>query len=167
MGRKAAARKAHPGLLDSLAGTVLAVSPERPFYQVLEAQIGTEYGAKKLNGEVSESENKYRLFQSYGGTEKDSLTYGQAARWLLYLKVLTTPLPNQKERVSPLLGRLVGKIGLFLARGNTLAETLLLNLVLLKDGQELWAPPCPYWELDQPRSGERTEIPLPTTKPPC
>ena len=32
--------------------------PERPFYQVLEAQIGTEYGAKKLNGEISESEHK-------------------------------------------------------------------------------------------------------------
>ena len=42
-----------------------------------------------------------------------------------------------------------------------MAETLLLNLVLLKDGQELWAPPCPCWELDQPRCEERTEIPLP------
>ena len=136
--------------------------PERPFYQVLEAQIGTEYGAKKLNGEVSESENKYRLFQSYGGTEKDSLTYGQAARWLLYLNGFDDTSAKPKGKGLPSVGAgWLGKIGLFLARGNTLAETLLLNLVLLKDGQEMWAPPCPYWELDQPRSGERTEIPLP------
>ena len=136
--------------------------PERPFYQVLEAQIGTEYGAKKLNGEVSESENKYRLFQSYGGTEKNFLTYGQAARWLLYLNGFDDTSAKPKGKGLPSVGAgWLGKIGLFLARGNTLAETLLLNLVLLKDGQELWEPPRPYWELDQPRSGERTEIPLP------
>ena len=136
--------------------------PERPFYQVLEAQIGTEYGAKKLNGEISESENKYRLFQSYSGTEKDSLTYSQAARWLLYLNSFDDTSSKPKGKGLPSVGAgWLGRIGLFLARGNTLAETLLLNLVLLKDGQELWAPPRPYWELDQPRSGERTEIPLP------
>ena len=79
--------------------------PERPFYQVLEAQIGTEYGAKKLNGEVSESENKYRLFQSYGGTRKrfPHLRSSRPDGFSISM-VLTTPLPNQKERVSPLLG---------------------------------------------------------------
>lgn len=136
--------------------------PERPFYQVLEAQIGTEYRAEKLNGEISESENKYRLFQSYSGTKKDSLTYSQAARWLLYLNGFDDSSSKPKKKGLPKIGvSWLGKIGLFLARGNTLAETLLLNLVLLKDGQELWAPPRPYWELNQPRSGERTEIPLP------
>jgi CRISPR system Cascade subunit CasA len=136
--------------------------PERPFYQVAEAQIGTEYGAKKLNGEISESENKYRLFQSYGGAKKDSLTYSQAARWLLYLNGFDDTSAKPKGKGLPSVGAgWLGKIGLFLARGNTLAETLLLNLVLLKDGQELWSPPCPYWELNHPRSGERTEIPLP------
>ena len=45
--------------------------PERPFYQVNEAQIGTEYGAEKLNGEISISKHKDRLFLSYSGTEKD------------------------------------------------------------------------------------------------
>ena len=38
--------------------------PERPFFQVPEAAIGTEYSAPKLNGEVSESSNKIRLFSS-------------------------------------------------------------------------------------------------------
>lgn len=32
--------------------------PERPFWQVPEAKIGSPFGAKKLNGEVFESENK-------------------------------------------------------------------------------------------------------------
>lgn len=123
--------------------------PERPFYQVAEAQIGTEYGAEKLNGEISESENKCRLFQSYGGAEKDSLTYSQAARWLLYLNGFDDTSSKPKGKGLPSVGAgWLGKIGLFLARGSTLAETLLLNLVLLKNGQELWSPPCPYWELD-------------------
>ena len=136
--------------------------PERPFYQVNEAQIGTEYGAEKLNGEISISKHKDRLFLSYSGTEKDYLAYGQAARWLLYLNGFDDSSSKPKKEGLPKVGvGWLGKIGLFLARGNTLAETLLLNLVLLKDGQELWAPPRPYWELDQPRSGERTEIPLP------
>ena len=136
--------------------------PERPFGQVKEAQAGTEYGAKKLNGEISESENKYRLFQSYTGTDKDSLTYGQAARWLLYINGFDDTSSKPKGKGMPSVGAgWLGKIGLILAQGETLAETLLLNLILLKDGQELWGPPCPYWELDQPRRGERTEIPQP------
>ena len=136
--------------------------PERPFYQVNEAQIGTEYGAKKLNGEISESENKYRLFQSYAGRKKNSLTYRQAARWLLYLNGFDDTSSKPKGKNLPSVGAgWLGKLGLLLAQGKTLAETLLLNLTLLKDGRELWDPPHPYWESDQPRTGERTEIPQP------
>ena len=128
--------------------------PERPFYQVNEAQIGTEYGAKKLNGEISESENKYRLFQSYAGRKKDSLTYRQAARWLLYLNGFDDTSSKPKGKNLPSVGAgWLGKLGLLLAQGKTLAETLLLNLTLLKDGRELWDPPHPYWESDQPRTG--------------
>ena len=36
--------------------------PERPFWQAPAAKIGTEYSAAKLNGEMSESSNKNRLF---------------------------------------------------------------------------------------------------------
>ena len=49
--------------------------PEWPFWQVPEAAIGTEYGAAKLNGEMSESSNKIRLFQPLcrGGQNRDDL----------------------------------------------------------------------------------------------
>ena len=43
---------------------------------------GTEYGASKLNGEISESGNKTRIFSAYSGEQKSHLTYAQAARWL-------------------------------------------------------------------------------------
>lgn len=59
--------------------------PERPFGQVAGLACGTQYGASKLNGEISESGNKVRLFSSYFGEEKTALSYAQAARWLLYL----------------------------------------------------------------------------------
>lgn len=46
--------------------------PQRPFWQVPEAKIGTEYTSAKLNGELSESGNKLRLFPSYSGTGKNA-----------------------------------------------------------------------------------------------
>lgn len=57
--------------------------PTHPFWQVPQAKIGTEYGAAKLNGEMSESSNKLRLFPLYAGQSKEQLSYPQAARWLL------------------------------------------------------------------------------------
>ena len=54
--------------------------PERPFWQVPEAKIGSPFGAKKLNGEVFESENKSSLFSACAGTGKESMDYPQAAR---------------------------------------------------------------------------------------
>lgn len=43
---------------------------KRPFYQVPQAKIGTEYSSAKLNGEISESGNKKRLFPTITGEEK-------------------------------------------------------------------------------------------------
>ena len=59
--------------------------PERPFYQTEAAKIGTEYTASKLNGAVSESGNKIRLFCGCTGVQKSELSYSEAARWLLYV----------------------------------------------------------------------------------
>lgn len=136
--------------------------PERPFYQVPEAAIGTAYTAAKLNGEISESSNKLRLFSTYAKEEKNAMSYAQAARWLLYVNGFddTSAKPKGKGLPSPGVGWL-GKLGLLVAQGNTLAETLLLNLVLVRDDNSLWNAPQPCWELDEPRRGERTEIPQP------
>ena len=47
--------------------------PTHPFWQVPGAAIGTEYNAAKLNGEMSESSNKLRLFPLYSGDGKSQL----------------------------------------------------------------------------------------------
>ena len=83
--------------------------PERPFWQVPEAKIGSPFGAKKLNGEVFESENKSSLFSACAGTGKESMDYPQAARWLVSLnnydaaaaKKKATQKPTQKPAQKP------------------------------------------------------------------
>ena len=74
--------------------------PERPFGQVAGLAYGTQYGASKLNGEISESGNKVRLFSSYFGEEKTALSYAQAARWLLYLNAFddTSAKPTKEGK---------------------------------------------------------------------
>lgn len=136
--------------------------PERPFYQVPEAKIGTEYGAAKLNGELSESSNKLRLFTAYSGEKKSKLPYSEAARWLLYVNAYddTSAKPKGKNLPSPGAGWL-GKLGLITAEGRNLFETLMLNFVMLKDGKELWGEEKPAWELEKAKAAERSEIALP------
>ena len=99
--------------------------PERPFGQVAGLACGTQYGASKLNGEISESGNKVRLFSSYFGEEKTALSYAQAARWLLYLNAFddtsAKPTKEGKEKSggklpSPGAGWL-GKLGIVFTRG--------------------------------------------------
>lgn len=136
--------------------------PERPFWQVPQAEIGTEYTAAKLNGELSESSNKIRLFPPCSGEEKQGMGYAQAARWILYVNGYDDTSSKPKTKGAPSVGAgWLGKLGLIQAVGRNLFETLMLNLVLLKDGAELWGEGIPCWELETPRSGERTEIPQP------
>ena len=140
--------------------------PERPFYQVPGLDKATDYTAAKLNGELAESNNKLRLFSSRSGVAKSSLTYAEAARWLLYVNGYddTSGKPKGKSKgeklPSPGAGWL-GKLGLVVAVGQNLFETLMLNLTLLQDGAKLWEPGEPIWELDHVRDMERCKIPLP------
>lgn len=139
--------------------------PDRPFYQTEAAKIGTEYTASKLNGAVSESGNKIRLFCGCTGVQKSELSYSEAARWLLYVNNYddTSSKPKGKNLPSPGAGWL-GKLGLITIRGNNLFETLVYNLILLnhkRNFSEVWGPECPAWELDVPNTAERAEIPMP------
>lgn len=137
--------------------------PEKPFWQVPDAVVGTEYTAAKLNGEVLESGNKIRLFAGISGTEKQYLDYAEAARWLVYINAFddTSGKKKGKNLPSPGVGWL-GKIGTIYAKGNNLFETLMLNLTMLKDGTELWSQENkPIWEEDEIRNGERIEIVVP------
>lgn len=53
---------------------------------------------------------------------------------------------------------MAGQIGFIQAQGDNLYETLMLNLTLLRDSRECWGESKPCWELEAPKSAERTEI---------
>lgn len=140
--------------------------PIRPFYQVPGAHVGTEGTAAKLNGEISQSNNKIRLFASRKGVGSQGLTYAEAARWLLYLNGFddTAAKPKGKGLPSPGAGWL-GKLGIVFAEGDNLFETLLLNLVIINTKEKAcWEIPKPTWEAAIAKSSERTEINLPTNQ---
>lgn len=142
--------------------------PERPFFQCERAKIGTEYSAAKLNGNLSESSNKVRLFSNVNGTRKETMTFSEAARWLIYVNAYddtsAKPSGESKKRgvklPSPGVGWL-GKLGLISVFGDTLFETLMLNLILLNENDELREEEKPVWERDKAADGERTEISVP------
>lgn len=137
--------------------------PERPFYQV-NIDKGTEYNAAKLNGALSESANKPRLFSDVSGSSKDSMGYPEAARWLLYVNAFddTSSKPTRKGENMPSPGAgWVGKLGYIMAIGNNLFETLMMNLVLIDDHGEPFPDGKAVWELEKIRDDERVEVPLP------
>ncbi|MCF0260457.1 MAG: type I-E CRISPR-associated protein Cse1/CasA, partial [Erysipelotrichaceae bacterium] len=137
------------------------IHPTKPFMQSPIAKNGTEYKASKLFGDLSESSNKQRLFQSKSGESKERCSFAEAARWLLYLNAYddTSAKPKAKGLDSPGAGWL-GQLGQIYVRGNDLFETLMLNFCLLKDGEKLWPEGKPYWELNKPaQERERIEFP--------
>ena len=148
--------------------------PERPFGQVAGLSYGTSYGASKLNGELSESSNKVRLFSSYAGKEKENLSFAQAARWLLYLNAYddTSAKPSKEgkeiakregyQMESPGAGWL-GKLGLITIKGENLFETLMLNFVLVQVHRDDEIPQMekPIWEKEAFPTQERRKINVP------
>lgn len=142
--------------------------PERPFYQVAGLGYGTEYESAKLNGEISESSNKLRMFSGYSGEAKERLSYAQAARWLLYVNAYddTSAKPSKEGKASaadklpsPGCGWL-GKLGLIWASGHSVFEVLMRNLVLVNAHGE-FNPEQPIWERDVFPAQERVQIPPP------
>ena len=138
--------------------------PDRPFYQVNEAEGGTENEAKKLNGCISESNNKFRLFSSRFGEGKNILTYPEAARWLVCLNGfddISLKAKNKDKNLPSLQVAWLGQLGSIYAQGDNLFQTLMLNLVLLNEKIELWVENKPVWELAKPRTQEKCLIALP------
>lgn len=137
--------------------------PERPFFQVPEAIEGTKYGAKKLNSELLESNNKKRLFSGYCGEGKDKMDYAMAARCLISLNTYDdSSMKKQRDSDLPSIGvGWSGKTTQIQLHGSNLFESLMLNLVFLKDGKEIWGSQKPCWELERPRMEERAEIEQP------
>lgn len=133
--------------------------PEHPFYQVPAAAVGTKFKASKLNGELSESAHKMRLFPLRDGEEKETLTYAEAARWLVTLIGFDDSASTKKETGTG-TGWLGDRVNVY-AIGENLFETLMLNLVFLKDGRYVWAENMPAWEQPTMTTAKKREIPLP------
>ncbi len=136
--------------------------PERPFYQV-NIDKGTQYTAAKLNGTLSESGNKPRLFSLVNGEAKNYMGYSEAARWLLYLNYFddTSSKPSVRGQNMPSTGAgWLGKLGMVMLTGSNLFQTLMLNFVLANEMGVMHNGPA-VWELDEVSSKERVEIPIP------
>ena len=133
--------------------------PETPFYQVAAlANNETVFGpfkVSKLNGDILESNGKARLFSSRAGNQKDTLSYSEAARWLLHVIGYAEDFgrleqKGKKSKDDPSIGvGWLGKIGAIMANGHNLFTTLMYNFVLLKDGEEIWEAEHPVWEIDK------------------
>ena len=137
--------------------------PTRPFYQIPSMDASTDYTAAKLNGVLSESGNKIRLFPQRAGEGKKALSFAEAARWLLYVNGFddTSAKPTVRGLPSPGAGW-IGQLGSVAAVGNNLFETLMLNLVFLPDGNDkMWDAENPTWKAEEAKSTERTEIVIP------
>jgi CRISPR system Cascade subunit CasA len=142
--------------------------PERPFYQCEHAKAGTEYSASKLNGNLSESSNKVRLFTDISGRAKEEMSFAEAARWLLYVNAYddTSAKPSRESKEKGLklpstgVGWL-GKLGIIFVSGDNLFETLMLNLIMLDERKELFEKENPVWERKEIPDGERVQISFP------
>lgn len=133
--------------------------PEHPFYQVSAVEKSSSFPASKLNGEISESNNKLRLFSSRAASYKDGLGFAEAARWLVTLLGFDDAASTKVE-----IGAGAGWLGQHAnvyAVGDNLFETLMLNLVFLRDGDTVWGENVPVWETPVPRAAKKREIPIP------
>jgi CRISPR system Cascade subunit CasA len=141
--------------------------PETPFYQ-MSGEIATQgsmYKVSKLNGNIVESSNSNtnRIFSNRQGDMKDRLSYSEAARWLLFL--IGFDDTSLKKRVNPEKNSIskgwLGDLGLIANEGNNLFETLMLNLVLLRDAdRELWMTERPVWQRE-PIKMDRVPVEFP------
>ncbi len=151
------------GYLDGYKDRFYLFHPERPFYQV-HLDKGSDYKAAKLIGDISESNNKKRLFSSRNGEPKESVGFAEAARWLLHVNAYddTSGKPTRRKSGLPSVGiGWLGELGSVYVQGKNLFETLVLNMVLAdSDGEPLSAGEA-VWESDIVCREERREIPRP------
>lgn len=146
--------------------------PERPFMQSLNMQKATQNKASKLIGNLSKSGNvdRLRLFVCRTGEEAESVSYAEAARWLLFLNAFDDCAvkvgdPKAKARKKGVSRAYLGPLGMIYPKGKTLFETLMLNMKLLTDKEEIWEENRPVWEEENPRDIEQYPVACPNNLP--
>ncbi len=131
--------------------------------------------ASKLNGAIFESGNTDKLFNIATGSGKNSLSYSEAARWLIHVIGFDdggikpyyekNSSMNHADDLAKCTVAWLGSISPVHAESDTLFKTLMLNMVMLKNGEytdeALWPHQRPSWEYDTPHTVEMTGIPLP------
>jgi CRISPR system Cascade subunit CasA len=129
--------------------------PVAPFYQVadLHTVTGKTSGLKALIGDVP---NGFQYFTNRSGSALERIPFAEAARWLLHCHAFDPSGIKSgaagDERVKggkgyPIGTGWAGGLGLVLAEGRTVFETLLLNLVLAGTSGAPFPPvDPPVWE---------------------
>lgn len=132
---------------------------QRPFFQV--ADLATAKGEHKDVGPlIADLPSNNRLFTNRAGEGAESLSFAEAARWLVHaqsydisgIKSGAVGDPRVKGgKGYPIGTGFCGLLGGVYAQGRTLAETLLLNLAPQGStaDRELLAD-IPPWEEDEP-----------------
>ncbi len=144
--------------------------PERPFGQVAGLDDvepdKSVYQAAKLNGAISQSGNKERLFPYCTGKNKTELSYSHAARWLLYVNAFDDNNVAKHKNQDISAGKekagvgWLGKLGLIYLVGNNLFETLMLNLIMINQ-RIIQSEQKPVWERDTVPTRENNKVLLP------
>ncbi|MDR1822083.1 MAG: type I-E CRISPR-associated protein Cse1/CasA [Oscillospiraceae bacterium] len=125
---------------------------ERPFGQVSFAEppenvVFTAKDVSQLNGSISDG-NTPNVFSGRTGSQRNTLIYAEAARWLLHLNSFDVAPAGAPPKPPKLLVKGYGlgwlsQIGLLWLNGENLFQTLMFNFVL-KDCSES----KPQWEIN-------------------
>ncbi len=116
-----------------------------PFYQTkaVEGKTKKTISSAKMIGTLFESGNKKRLFADRK-EEGRTLSYPEAARWLLHLNCFDDIAAKDPTPKKPW----VGQLGLIALKGKNLFETIMLNFCADFDVNKNIFDESPSWEQD-------------------
>lgn len=153
--------------LDAFRDRFDLLHPEQPFYQVatLRAEKDNTYGLERLIADVP---NGMPFLTSRAGSGLESITPAEAARWLVHCQAYDTSGIKtgavgdprvKKGKGYPIGASLLGWLGGIYVEGDTLRETLLLNLVPIAPGWQRAAQrDLPVWERHPQTAAEEAEV---------
>jgi CRISPR system Cascade subunit CasA len=142
------------------------LDPETPFLQVAELHTssGNASGLVKLIADVPDG---HHYFTTRAGRQLESLSYAEAARWLIHCQafdcagIKTGAVGDERVKggkgYSMGYPAWAGNLGVIVAEGENLFETLMLNLPLSMARQE----DVPIWERSPLQAGVAIDHPAP------